>query len=294
MIIEPEARAARYLREWLLWKLPAACVAVNLLRAATLLAPGPGPYTIPSGAKLKLSLTGKSSTEMTEVTLTSGSRTTAQLVTEINTAMGASVASADTEDRLLLTSTTPPSFVAVTLVATDSIIAVGYDETGANDALGFESGGQHMTTTPVTPPAPDGVCDGFPSGGFFVPGAIGKGRIAVTIGERVSNPTDRSPRRAETDIILDLGIFRSEPSGAVHQSREGIQAALRCVRACLTTDAGKQLGKPNEVMLALEQSARISPWAFQQQQAGDSPGGPLFDAASMKLGVRVFQQPDIT
>lgn len=291
-IPQPESLAAKALRDWLLWKLPAACVSVNAERAASLVAPVPGDYTVPVGAVLKVSVTEKAGATFS-VSLTSGTRTAAQVASDINGAVPG-LASVDTDGRLVLTSTSAPSYDASTLAPTNSIIAIGSDTTGANRALGFEPGGQWAVTSPLVPPAPDGVADGMPIGGFFVPSALGKGRICVTIGERESQPVDRNPRRGEWNVILDVGIFRTEPTAVVHQTREGIQAALRAVRACLYTDAGKQLGRAaqGDVVIALEQSVRVSPWSFRAQKSQEQPVGLLFDAASLKLGLRVFQLVD--
>ena len=288
-IAEPEAIAARALRDWLLWKLPASCVTVNAARAATLRAPQPGPYTIPVSAVLKLSLTGTA----TNISLTSGSRTTAQVVTEINTAMGATIASADSDDRLLLTSTTAPSYNTSTLAHTDSGVFIDADATGANTAFGFEEGGQKFTTSPMVPPAPDGVADGFPVGGMFNPSALGKGRVLVTIGHRSSQPTRDNPRCFEWDVVLDCVIFRDVDHQA-HQSREAIQAALAAVRNVFLTDAGMQLGRARngDIMYARVREAAVSPVPFPQTSPEGQriPGGAMFDAATFKFVCRVFQQ----
>lgn len=288
----PEDVAATALRNWLLWKLPAACVLVNAARAASLRAPQPGPYTISANAVLNLSITDKAGTTFA-VTLTSGSRTAAQLVSEINTAVGSTVASADADDHLLLTGTAP-SFSASggDLTLTDSLVAIGPDTTGANAALGFETSGQHSLRTAVTPPGPDGVLDGYPVGDIFMPSASGKGRVLVTIGLRRSQPKDRNPRTGEWNAELTVEIFRCEPKQAVHQTRDGIQAAVHAVRTCLNTDAGKQLGRARngDIVLALEQSVDIAPFSFQRKDTSGQKVGPLFDAATMKLGLRVFQQ----
>lgn len=291
----PEDAAACALRDWLLWQLPAACVLVNAQRAAFLRAPQPGPYTIPASAVLKASITDKAGTT-TSIALTAGSRTTAQLVTQINASV-ANLASADTDDRLLLTSTTAPGYaIGATgaITTTDSIVAIAADLTGANVALGFESGGQHSLRTAIVPPGPDGVLDGYPVGDVFMPSALGNNRMAVTIGARRSQPVDRSARAGLWNAELTVEMFRVEPKQAVHQTRDGIQAVVRAVRTCLFTDAGKQLGRAGsppkgDIVLALEQSADVSPFSFQRKDSSGQKVGLLFDAASLKLGLRVFQ-----
>jgi hypothetical protein len=287
----PEDAAARALRDWLLWQLPAACVLVNAQRAAFLRAPQPGPYTIPSNAALKVSITDKAGTT-SSIALTSGSRTTAQLVTEINASVS-NLASADANDHLVLTSTTAPSYVASggDLTLTDSVVAIGADTTGANAALGFETGGQYSLRTAVTPPGPLGVLDGYPVGDVFEPIASGKGRVLVTIGARKSQPVDRNPRRGEWNVELMVEIFRVDPKQAVHQTKDSIQAAVHAVRTCLFTDTGKQLGRARngDIVLALEQGVDIAPFSFQRKDSSGQKVGPLFDAATLKLGLRVFQ-----
>lgn len=287
-IVEPEALACRALRDWLLWKLPASCLTINNARAAFLRAPGPGPYTIPASAVLRISLDG---TNYTDVSLTAGSRTTAQLVTEINTAMGATIASADSDDKLLLTSTTTPSYVASTLEVTESSIFVEGDSTGANLAIGFEVGGEKCIRAPVLPPGPDGVCDGFPVGGWFNPSALGFNRVLVTLGQRSSQPTQDNPRRFEWDVLVDCAIFRGTDVQP-HQSRDGIQAALAGVRNVFLTDDGMRLGRAREgdVMYARVGDILVSPVPFPQTDtSGQRIGGPFFDSASFKFRCRVFQ-----
>lgn len=288
--ISPEATAAKALRDWLLWKLPVSCVAVNLTRAATLRAPQPGPYVIPALAVLKVSVTDKAGTT-SSAAITAGSRTTAQLVTEINATVPL-LASADSDDHLLLTSTNAPSYDVTTLAATNSVMAVGADATLTNMALGWDISGEHTITTPIVPPGPRGVADGFPVGGFFDPSQLGKGRMLVTIGERTGAMTDGNPRRFEWDVGLELAIFRAEPQQVVNQTREGIQAALRCLREVLVTDEGMRFGAPaSGVMYGRLVSTRIAPWSFQQQRVdAKTPGGLFFDSVSGTVTCRVFQQ----
>lgn len=293
-IPQPEALAAKALRDWLLRQLPTACATINALRAAVLTTPLVSPFTIPADAVLKLSLSSVRD-GFTSVALTSGSRTAAQVVSEINAALGATVATANDAGQVVLTSTTAPTFSGIT--PTNSSVAVGPDTTGANLALGFDAGGEWQVTTPLLPPTPQGVCDGFPVGGFFMPAAIGYGRVLVTIGERTATLKDGSMRRDEHEVVLDVSVFRSEPQQQVNQSREGIQAALRAVRACLTTDAGKQLGRasPGDIVRCRQLDSRVAPGSFQQVRPGDTkPSGLMFDAAELKLQVLVFENPPIT
>ena len=287
MSVNPAALAAAALRDWLLWKLPAACVAVNATRAAVLRAPLPGPYTIPASAELGISLTGRGDSPAT-VPLTAGSRTAAQVAADIEAVLPG-VASVDDDLRLVLTSTTAPSYTS-SLVATDSCVSVEPDATGANEAIGWGAEGEWCTRTPVTPPGPKGVCDGLPLNFFFDPSQLGKGRVLVTIGERSS--VARARRSFEHDVTLDVAIFRSEPQQVVHQSREHIQAALRAVQEALLTDAGAQLGRARygDVQHAWLANVRISQGELRPTGADGRPVEGLgFDAVSCTVNVLVYQ-----
>lgn len=289
--ISPEATAAKALRDWLLWKLPASCVAVNLTRAATLRATQPGPYVIPVDAVLKVSVADKAGAT-SSAPLTSGSRTATQVAADVN-AIVPGLASVDSADHLLLTSTNAPSFDS-SLAHTVSVVAVGGDATGANAALGWDVSGEHCITTPLVPPGLKGVANGFPLGGFFDPSQLGKGRVLVTIGERVGEMVDGNPRRFEWNVTLDVGIFRAEPQQVVWQTREHIEAALEAVRAVLVTDEGMRLGAPAlGIMYGRIPSTRITGWSFKQQRAGESPAGAQFDGVSAKFLCRVYQAPPL-
>lgn len=294
-MIGPEETAARLLRDWLLEQLPASIATVNAARAASLRAPQPGPYTIPAACTLKTSITDKAGTTSTTA-LTSGSRTTAQLVTQINTALGATVASADTDDHLVLTSTTAPSYAASSGAIVNSVVAVGVDTTGANVALGWSSAGEAVIRTALVPPGPRGVCDGLPLGTYFDPSQIGKGRVLVTIGAREGKPKGDNPRNFEWDVALELGIFRAEPLEVTNQTREPIQAALRAVRAVLMTDSGKSLGPAGlregvgyGRILSANISGQSLTFTTRDANGNRSQFSPFFDAVNCRYLVRVYQ-----
>lgn len=292
MSVNPAATAAKALRDFLLWKLPSSTVTVNATRAATLRSPGPGPFVIPAAAVLKTSVVNKAGLTSSHP-LTTGTRTTTQVAADIN-AIVPSLASVDSTDHLLLTSTNAPSYVAATLAATYSVMAVGTDETGANAALGFDITGEHAITTPLTPPGLQGVCDGMPTGGFFNSSQLGKGRMLVTIGERTFRMKDDNSRRFEWLVELDVAIFRSEPQQVVHQSREGIQAALQAFTEPLLTDVGKVLSAGSSGIVGGRiDSGRIAPWSFRSAGADGKPlpGGILFDAINLKYLCLVYQVP---
>jgi len=291
--VAPEATAAAALRTYLLQKLPAAVAALNLTRAATLRAPQPGPYTIPAAAVLKVSVTDKAGLT-TSCALTSGSRTATQVAADINIAVPG-LASVDPFDRLLLASSTAPLWTATTQEATDSVMAVGTDATGANIALGWDLTGEFVLITALVPPGLAGVCDGLPLGSWFDPSQLGKGRMLVTIGERPSKPKALNPRNYEWDVTLDVVVCRAEPQ-QVYQTREGIQAALQAVREIMVTDAGKQLGRARygDITFAYEADCKVSSQSLvftRTNQDGTRTQSPFFDAVNLKYLVRVYQAP---
>lgn len=293
-MISPEATAAQLLREWLLQELPASIATVNAARAAVLRTPGPGPFTIPASGALKVSATDKAGLTTT-IALTSGSRTTAQLVTQINATV-TGLASADADDHLLLTSPTAPSWTASTGAIVNSVVAAGADTTDVNTALGWDVGGESVIRTALVPPGPRGVCDGLPLGTYFDPSQIGKGRVLVTIGGREGKPKGDNPRNREWDVALELGIFRAEPLEVTNQTREPIQAALRAVRAVLHTDAGMSLGPAGlraGVGLGRILSANISgqslTFTTRDASGNRSQFSPFFDAVNCRYLVRVYQ-----
>lgn len=282
MSLRPEALAASALRDFLLLNLPAQVATVNAARAAVLKAPNAGPYTVPSGATLHISIADKAGAD-SDILLTSGSRTAAEIAVEVNAAV-TGIAAADDDGRLVLTSTSAP------VSGTPSVMAVGADTTGANAALGWSTAGDFAITSAIVAPTPRGVCDGLPLEGYFDPAASGSGRVLVTIGDREAVPTGANPRRDEYDVTLDVGVFRAEPFQLVSQTREGIQAALQCVRGVLFTDTGRYLGRGGTggVIGTFERSCRIAGRAFQFRGADGSAASPIFDAANLKLLVRVF------
>ncbi len=262
---------------------------MNADRCAVLRAATAGPYTIPAGATLGLSVTG-SDASFTGFNVTSGSRTTAQMVTAINTAMGGTPASADSADRLTITSPTAPS----TTVPSAVKLRGGINATDCNTAFGWDKGGEKVANTAIIAPASRGVLDGWPQVPDFGPtSAIGT-PIVIVIGDRDSKPVTPDPRRDEYVVTLDLTVMRAEGLGLVHRNREPISAALRCVREVLLQDAGRQLGRASvgDIMFVGEKSARIAakPFSFGNS---NSPN-PLFDVAVMLLEVRVFERPGAT
>lgn len=271
-----EQIAASAIRTHLLANLPAKVAAVNALRAASLLATVAGPYTIASGGKLYVSLEG--ATAVT-VSLTSGSRTAAQIATEVNATVGlSSVAAADALGRLSLTSQTNPT-------ASTSSVGVTSGTDAANDVFGWDAGGESVARAPLVAPGYRGVADGWPvlndlGGGFW-----------VIIGDRESMPAAPGPRVDEYLVGLELAVFCPVTNVQVHRDREALHSCIRCVRELLLTDGGRQAGRAStgDIVLVTEKAARIPgrPWQFK----GNDAPNVMFDVAAFNLNVRVFERP---
>ena len=282
----PEELATTALREWLLLRLPAKVTEVNLLRAAVVRAPWAGPYTIPAGGTLGIGVTIAET--FVSVALTSGSRTAAQLATDINAATGLSgVASADSDGRLVLTSPTPPT------TSTASTVRVrGNTAADVNSVLGLDSGGVRRVTQALVAPGSEGIHDGWPVVmQFGAQQAIGNVIVAL-IGDRKTNVSEPGPRGDRAVVTTDLTILLAV---GAHRHPEGIQSAVRCVRELLLSDLGKRLGVAvgPGVQGVLERSGtfvRGKPIAFGTRQ---SPG-PLYDAAVMNLDISLFAVPSPT
>lgn len=280
MSVLVEDIAASALRRFLLRWLPSKVAEVNATRAAVLESTGVEPFVVTSG--MKLQVCAESPAAPAEVTLTTGSRTAAQVAADINgVVLGA--ASADADGRLLISGSAPLSSTSYAGVASD--LDGSGNSTGANALFGWDAGGEGVTRAPLVAPGYRGVADGWP-----LLNDLGRG-FWVIIGDRESVPVQPSLRKDEHLVALELGIFCPVTNEQVHRDREAIQACVRCVRELVLTDAGRQFGRAahNDVMLAEEKSARIPgrPWKFR---GNDAPNA-LFDVAALQLNVRVFERP---
>lgn len=231
MTVAASATFARVMREYLLAKLPAQVSAKNALRAAYLITPQVGPWTIPASGAIRISLDG---TNFTTVNLTSGSRTAAQLATEINVAMGATVASVLTDGRLKLLSTTAPSGTS-----TLSVLELGSDATGAMEALGFDIGGEKTVRSPLIAPTTKGVCDGEPQ--VLEPFATGRMIIILTDRQDTTMPGEQRRNERSAQLIMQVAVPMQTQD--YHQSREEIQAACECIVDSVSTTEGRYLGR---------------------------------------------------
>jgi len=272
--------AAGALRDWLLLKMPAKVATVNATRAAVLRAPWAGPYTVPSGgATFRIRRTADTSTLVTVTVPDATPITATALAALFNAAVGVTVATVDSAERLVLTSPTAP--------AADVPSVLVLEEASGNTMLGFSRGGARAQVSALIAPGFNDVMDGLPTGFDFV--SRGAGTVVVIIGDRRFRPIDSNPRRNEVAVSLDVSVFRVEPISNVHRNREAIQAALACVHELVSTTDGRQLGRVGEVIHCVANAGAVSgkPFSFGKK---DSPG-PLFDAAAFVLDVKVFERP---
>lgn len=274
-----EAIATRSLRDYLLLKLPARCTAVNAARAAVLRAPLAGPYTISANKTLGLLV---ADTTFREVTLTAGTRTATQVAADINATAGLTgYAAVDSLQRWYVTSPTAPSASA------DSRVWLrGGTATDANTTFGFDAGGYKVGASALLPPYASNVFDGWPVTPVFTTSAAIGARIAIVIGERKGVPL--APiRRDEHTVTTDLTILRMDNTGDAARTREAIGAALQCVREVLLNLAdGRTLGGSVQCVEEVDSFVSARPFSFTKDFH------PLYDAAILRLRVRVFQRPE--
>jgi len=283
-VIAPEQVAAEGLRDFLLLKLPAKCVEVNLSRAAVLRAPWAGPFTIGAGKTLGIGVTATDKTFRT-VTLTAGAaRTAADVAADINATSGlAGTAVVDGAGRWFVTSPTPPS-----ASTTSKVELRGGLGTDANTVFGFDSVGAKEVRSAILPPFGTNVFDGWPITPVFTGKAPSGSMLAIVIGERKSKPMQGGPRRDEHYVAMDLTLLRTENGGGPSRTREAIQSCVRCVREILLSDRtlGAEFAPKTGVTITFTEDtgAFISakPISFTKDF------NPLYDTAVLQLAVRVF------
>lgn len=285
MSVNPDGIAVDALVTYLRQKLPAKVTALNELRAAALTSALAGPFTVPAGAVLRL--TADAGTTPTDVTLTDGTRTAAQVADDINNAVpsvSGIIASADTFGRLVLTTGVPfGSSVSSVILAEDVQNGVA---TGSNEAFGWAQGGEHVETAALTAPSWRGVVDGRP----LTAPDMGQG-FWVMVGNRTVKPTHPGIRRDTYLVTLTVDIWRPWSAAAPpHRTREAISSCVRAVRELVEADDGRYLGRQGfgDVQLATVEAVTIN---GEPLNLTDVPG-VLFDTATLTINVRVFQRPD--
>lgn len=276
MSIQADRLAVEKLMNWLRWKLPDKVDAVNAARPAVLRATEPGPYTIGATSnKLVLSKTSRESG--TTITLTQGSRTAAQIASDVNAGGLGTIGYADSDGFFYLQSTAAPA-----APSTNSIISVQPVANSANSVFGWDAGGMHILNPPLGTPNHKSVVDGWPMAPDFGSGLV------VIIGDRVARPVAPGPRRDEYLCAIELTVLRPHTSGEIHRTREPISAAVQCVREVLMADSGRSLG--DQVMLVEEANTRVRASPFSFSGPNGQQLGPLFDPAVMNITVRVFER----
>lgn len=284
MSVNPEALAVEKLRAYLLAKLPARATAINATRAAAIRAPLAGPYVIGASSKvLAVSLSREGA--LTEVTLTTGTRTAAQVAAEVGAGVAGVTATAD-GDHLLITSDTAPAIGATLSADTSSSLRVGAPSANsANAVFGFEANGYHVVRSPIRAPGLTQFRDGTNT-----PPDGKAGAFWVVVQDRTTTITpDMRQQRDEYNVTLRASLFC--PSGtAEHRSRDRIMACVQAVREVLTTAEGRALGAGSSgVALCLVQSVSVlgDSFAFTNERAPNAS----FDVATMTLLVRIYQTP---
>lgn len=285
-MLAPDAIAVDALILYLRRYLPAKVTALNALREAVLTSALAGPFTVPAGAVLRLAA-GSHEATPTDVALTSGSRTAAQVAADIE-AVGVPglTASADDYGRLVLTADDAP------LEGAPSVVIVAQDvdgdglPTGSNECFGWAEGGEHLETIALTAPSWRGVVDGLALTGPD----MGQG-FWVIIRNRSVRPTHPGIRRDTYLVTMTVDIWRPFSAHAPpHRSREAISSCVRAVRELVESDDGRYLGRQafGDVQLTTVEAVSIT----GEPLVNVAVPGVLFDVANLTLNVRVFQRPD--
>lgn len=274
--IQPEALAARALREYLLRWLPAKTAQINALRAAVVKSAAVGPFTIASGT---LVLASAREGNATTVTLPTGTVTAAQVASAINAAAVPGVtASADGDGRVVLTAAAPTEGV---------LSCVSVRGTGTGNALfGWPAEGCYDVESALTAPTWKGVMDGMPA---TLPD-FGR-TYAVVIGDR--SAVGDTPRKDMHTVTLDVSIWVADRGEGQHRTRELLQSAVRCVRELLDSDDGRTLGRGTVGdIIRCSTAAKMKGAPYQVFDEGKRLVGSG-EVASLTVTVRTFHRPSL-
>jgi hypothetical protein len=279
MTVAPESVAVEGLRRTLLEKLPARVTAYNLAAGAVLRAI-PGPYTVPATSTLTLASTRESTG--TTVSLTAGSRTATQVAAEIT---GVSGITASADNGTLVLTAAAPALGSVVASDTNSCVSVKEGAAALLSVFGWDTGGESVVTSPLRAPHHKHVRDGWPNR----PPDGAAGHFYCIIGDRSTSLVEAAKHQRD-EYMVQVALELFVPQGAIDaRTRQRISGAVQCVRESLSTSVGRQLGAYPGVLLALVTQAKVAaaPFAF----TGTGTPGRLFDAATMTVAVRVWQQP---
>lgn len=270
----------------------ASAAAVNGTRYTRILAELTGPYVVPaSGGWLGLGdLPDGTSTGWWP--FAAGSYTAQQIADVLNGPpaegiLGAQPVASSVSGRLELRSFLPASAVELPIFIMpgkpDSATA---ESVNLNSVFGWSSDGeQAQSARAIVAPNARGICDGYP----MTAPDMGQG-FWVIVGDRKAEPAGGSSlRRDSWDVALELHIARPTPADERHRTREPIAACLEAVSAALLTTNGRQLGRAAEgdVQLVEIVGEEIHGSAIQFEEVRNV----LFDTATLRLVIRVFQRP---
>lgn len=268
--VQPELVAVQALRDHLLAQLPAKVTAVNLTRAAVLKAARAGDYTIPSGAVLRV---GTVDGTATNVPLTSGLRSTPQIVAEIGGAISGVSPSTDSVGRLVLTRSATPTAgtPSVLYLAPDS------DGSGVNAAFGWSASGHTLVRNALVAPGYEAVVDGEPG---LQPNLADS--FLVLLKGRTVDPREGGANRSDVHRVrIAMEVLAAEQN--VGGIQEFIGSAVRAVREVVYED--RTLG--NAVYLAELPQVVHAGTSFQFVQG---PVGVLFASAQVTALIHVFER----
>jgi len=264
--VKAELLAVEALRAYLGRTLPAKVDVLNAARAAVLVAPRAGPYTLAGSLYLGILPTGQTTVAV------SGTLTAAQVATLINAAAPSGLtASADSRGRLVLTASAAPSG------STPSAVFVG--ASAENRALGWPAGGTSLVLGALVAPDSGGISDGQD-----VPVSFTEGNFAVVLGARSTRPRSPNIRDDVHVVTMQVEVYAAEPQGSVEASHEFLAQAVRAVREVVLEDRTLD----GAVHLALLDAVTVTGRTFRFE----TPGGasPLMTSAVLTLAVHVFER----
>lgn len=227
MSIPAYTKGPTVLMDYLHAALPAAITSVNAARFATLKS-RIGPFSLSSSAKNLLLAAQGGAAQV--VTLTTGSRTAAQVASEITTAAVPNLsAAADTQGRLVLSSTvaaTSDDPSRVTLGAGE----IGTPDNNAAARFGWNLSGQDVIMPGIVSPMRQDLYE-FNSPNYTL-GQDNAPRIAV-VGERV-RPNSKGVKSTEYDHVYYLDVALVSPG--IDQVNDLARATCRAIQEAIAAD----------------------------------------------------------
>jgi hypothetical protein len=273
--VEADLIAVRALKEYLLRALPAKVTTLNAVRAAVVKAGKAGNYTVSAGMTLQVG-TGRET--LTQVPLTAGARTAAQVAAEIDAAVAGVTATADSLGRVVITADNAP------VEGTESCVVIGPDNlgasstaTGVNRLFGWNEQGTHCLRSALVAPDTDAVSESSP-------GHYDLGRsMWVVMGRRAVEPRENI-RSDVYRVAIAAEILVAEPTGDMRAAVELAESAARAVREVVTDDRTLDGVVHLTELPSLVQSAET----FRFAAAGGS--SPLMGVATQAFRIHVFER----